>query len=295
MRAPRALIPLLAVCGAGAVVAFAGAGAAIEKGSASGLSDEAAPEPVQATITTMTWSACGDTAPGCPLGARPADLARRIVQESGGNLVGGRRVRADAVFLQEVCAGHVGALEKTAALRGWSWAFAPYGPARKCANGQGRSGVAIGTRAKLADVRREALPAPAGQGRSVLCGTVEQWQTRLCTARFSGAEDPRGEWRRKQARRLGELAGSGRVIFGGDLVDEPAGKPLDALYGAYDECDQGPEARAGAKTRQDWSGQAVAKTDYLFTTRSAGVSCGVSPDPNRASDHRPLTAVVRFG
>ncbi|MEV4254758.1 endonuclease/exonuclease/phosphatase family protein, partial [Spirillospora sp. NPDC049652] len=71
MRAPRALIPLLAVCGAGVVVALAGAGAAIEKSPALGSTDAGRPQRAAAdgpvSVTALTWDVCGDAEPGCPL------------------------------------------------------------------------------------------------------------------------------------------------------------------------------------------------------------------------------------
>ncbi|POM26183.1 hypothetical protein BTM25_05720 [Actinomadura rubteroloni] len=295
MRVPRALIPLLAVAGAGAVVAFAGAGASIEKGDAPVLADGAQQAPKAATVTAMTWNVCGDAVPGCPLGARPADLVRAVEHEARANTVGGRHVKADVLLLQEICSAQVAALGAAPVFHGWSWQFSPEDKDAKCANGQGRPGVAIGSRTALGDVRKLRLPAPRGHERTALCATSETWRTRLCSTRFSAtAEDPRGEWRRRQAARLAEAAGPGRVVFGGDLTDVPAGRPLDGLYRDYAECDQGPNARDGAATLQNWSGAAVFKTDYLFTNRTAATSCGVARTPNRASDHRALTAVIRF-
>ncbi|GAA4060531.1 endonuclease/exonuclease/phosphatase family protein [Actinomadura miaoliensis] len=303
MRAPRALIPLLAVCGAAAVVVTAGAGAAIEGAPDLGpaLADGAREVPA-ATVTAMTWNVCGDAAPGCPLGSRPADLVRDIPRQMADVRVGGRKVNMDAVFLQEVCSGHVTALRKTSQFKAWSWEFAPYrgadGSPRKCANGQGRLGVAIGSRERLTDVRATELPSPPGVRRVALCGQVGAWHAKLCTARLSTArwdDDPRGDWRRKQAQKVAEVAGTGRVVFGGDLGEQPESRHLDVLYRDYAECDQGPgTARTGAKTRQDWNGTPVEKTDYLFASAPAGISCGVPETPVRSSDHRPVGAVVRF-
>nr|WP_157407982.1 endonuclease/exonuclease/phosphatase family protein [Actinomadura atramentaria] len=296
MRAPRALIPLLAVCGAAAVVGFAGAGAAIEKGGGAPALDNGVEDPPEpATITAMTWDVCGDAAPGCPLGARPGELVRAVEREARGNTVGGRRVKAEAVLLQRVCSAQVTELKNSAAFKGWAWEFAPDDERGACANGQGRPGVALGGSTALGDVRKVRLPAPKGHGRAAVCATSGTWRTRLCSARFSAtAEDPRGEWRRKQAAELAEAAGPGRVVFGGDLVDQPAARPLDALYRDFAECDQGPKQRDGGKTRQNWTGAAVEKTDYLFVNQEAAVSCGVPRTANRSSDHRPMTAVVTF-
>ncbi|WP_030170403.1 endonuclease/exonuclease/phosphatase family protein [Spirillospora albida] len=294
MRAPRALIPLLSVCAAAAVVTAAGAGAAIEglSGGGPALADSAS-EASTVTVNAMTWNVCGDAEPGCPLGARPAELTRQIAQQMRATEVGGRRVRTDAVFLQRVCSGHVDGLKKIDPFGTWSWAFAPAPKGRACANGQGRLGVAVGTRAALTDVRQVALPSPAGAGRVAVCGEVASWSARVCATQFS-AED--GEWRGRQARALANLAGSAvRVVVGGDLAERPESPVLDPLYAAYDECDQGPGgARTGEKTRQDWRGQDVEKNDYLFISKSAGVSCAVPDAPVRASDHRPLSAVIRF-
>ncbi|MGK5556591.1 endonuclease/exonuclease/phosphatase family protein [Actinomadura kijaniata] len=299
MRAPRALIPLLAVAGAAAVVATAGASSAIDGLPSFGPAHaDQSRETSPVSIATVTWNVCGDAGPGCPLGPRPADLVRRLTAQAQGTVVGGRRVQTDALLLQEVCSGHVTALEKTAALKGWSWAFAAHtqnGKPRACANGQGRFGVALGVRGAVGDVRRTDLPSPPVHGRVALCGTVDAWQTRLCTAQLSSADDPAGEWRRKQTARLAELAAGARTILAGDFVDGPLAKPLDPLYRSYAECDQGPEKRGGGRTAQDGAGNAIEKTDYLFTAKSASISCAVPTRAEPASDHRPVSAVVRFG
>ncbi|WP_243725484.1 endonuclease/exonuclease/phosphatase family protein [Actinomadura rubrisoli] len=300
MRSPRALLPLLSVCGAAAVVTAAGAGAAIDGLSGGGPAHADGERGTPAvTIQAVTWNVCGEAAPGCPLGARPAELARRIVQQAASTEVGGRRVRPNAVFLQEVCAGQVQTLKKAGRLAKWSWAFAPFTRGPACADGQGRPGVAVGTDAALTGVRQVRLPSPVRLGRVALCGDVAAWGTRICTTQLSSPawdEDPRGEWRRKQARALASLAGTGgRVVVGGDLAAGPESPAFDVLYRDYSECDQGPgPARTGAKTVQDWRGAAVEKNDYLFLSKSAGVSCGVPAAPVRASDHRPLSAVINF-
>ena len=303
VRPPRALIPLLAVTGAAAVVATAGAGAAIEKIPAAGpaladTTDEEAPPPV--SVNAVTWNVCGDT--GCPLGARPGELAAEIARRLAGSEVGGRTVPMNAVFLQEVCSGHVDTLKETARLRSWSWAFAAYrtagGAERTCANGQGRFGVAVGTQAPMSDVKEVRLPSPDRHGRSAVCGTVESWHARLCGVRLSTArwdDDPRGRWRGKQVAALGRLVSEERVIIGGDFTERPDSPVLDPLYRDFAECDQGPnESRSGAMTQQDGTGAAIAKTDYLFITKTASASCYVSNTPTRASDHRPLAGSVRF-
>lgn len=301
MRTPRALIPLLAVCGATAVVAAAGAGADIDglPGSGGPAHADGVRQVRAVTITAMTWNVCGDAGPGCKLGAKPTELVGRISQQMRATEVGGREVATNAVFLEEVCEGHVRTLKITEWLRKWSWAFAPSPTEHTCANGQGRLGVAIGTKPKLTEVSRTRLPSPTRQQRVALCGEVQAWSTRVCATQLSSArwdEDPRGEWRRKQVRSLATLAGAGRrVLVGGDLSERPESTALDPLYRDYVECDQGPgPARTGAKTLQDWRGTAVEKADYLFATKSAGVSCGVPASPVRVSDHRPLSAVVRF-
>lgn len=303
MRAPRALIPLLAVCGAAAVVVTAGAGAAIEGAPDLGPAHaDAARELPAATVTAMTWNVCGDAAPGCPLGSRPAELVREIPQQLAEVRVGGRKVNLDAVFLQEVCSEQVSALGKAAPFQSWSWEFAAYrdvnGKPRDCANGQGRLGVAIGARERLTDARVTELPSPPKLRRVALCAQVDAWHAKLCTTRLSTTrwdDDPRGDYRPRQSRRLAEFAGTGRVLIGGDLAEEPESRNLDALYRQYAECDQGPgTARTGAETKQDWRGAALEKTDYLFASGAAGISCGVPETPVRASDHRPVGAVVRF-
>ncbi|MFI6514623.1 endonuclease/exonuclease/phosphatase family protein [Spirillospora sp. NPDC050679] len=303
MRAPRALIPLLAVGGAAAVLAAAGAGAAIKELPSFGPAHaDGGRAPAPASVTAVTWNVCGDAEPGCRLGSQPAELTRRIAQQARTTVVGGRKVRPDVLFLQEVCSGHLTALGKTASMDGWTWAFASNGKAggkpRACVNGQGQYGVALGVRVRpMTDVRQVRLPAPQAHGRATVCATVKAWRTRLCSTQLSSArwdDDPRGEWRRKQVRQLATLVGHGRVVIAGDFTERPQSKTLDPLYRDYAECDQGPDPRDGAKTLQDWQGRAVEKTDYLFTTKSASVSCGVATTPTQFSDHRPMSARVRF-
>lgn len=291
MRAPRALIPLLSVCAAAAVVAAAATGASIEglPGGGPAHADGAEPRPAAVTVNAMTWNVCGAARPGCPLGTNPAALGRQVVQMIQATEVGGRKVKADAVLLQEVCEGHVRTFTKS--LPTWTWAFAASPGEASCAKGQGRSGVAIGTAAPLDRPERAKLPAPPGRTRMALCADVPSWTARVCVTRLGAAE---GAWRRKQATSLASLAGTGRVLLGGDLGDTPESTALDPLYRHYAECDQSGPSRAGAATRQNWAGAAVEKTDYLFITKAAAVSCSVPASRNRASDHRPLSAVVRF-
>ncbi|GLZ07243.1 hypothetical protein Acsp03_47090 [Actinomadura sp. NBRC 104412] len=302
MRAPRALIPLFAVAGAAAVVVTAGARAAIEEGpsaAAPTLADAGENAPFTA-INAMTWNVCGDL--GCPSPADPAGAAAQVAQRVAASEVGGRQVRLNAVLLQEVCSGHLDALRAVTGLRSWSWAFAPErargGGDRECGNGRGTLGVAIGTDSALSDVERVRLPSPDAHGRSMVCGTVGAWRARLCSVQVSSGgwdDDPRGRWRAKQIAAITERAAGRRVIVGGDLAERPESPVLDPLYRSLAECDQGPgESRTGAMTLLDQRGTPVAKTDYLFISKSAGVSCGVSPAPVRTSDHHPLAAAIRF-
>ncbi|WP_433475683.1 endonuclease/exonuclease/phosphatase family protein [Spirillospora sp. CA-142024] len=291
MRSPRALIPLLSVCAAAAVVTAAATGASIEGlpgGGGPAHADGAAPRPAAVTINAMSWNVCAG--PGCPSGAAPDRLAKEIVQRMRVTEVGGRKVSTNAVLLQEVCEGQVRTFKKT--LDKWTWAFAPSPGNPACAQGQGGLGVAIGTDAPLTEHRQTKLPAPAGQARIALCGEVASWATRVCVTQLGTSED--AQWRRKEAGALTTLAGSGRVLVGGDLADRPESPSLDPLYGAYAECDQSGSSRTGAMTRQNWQGTAVEKTDYLFITRSAAVSCSVPAARTKTSDHRPLSAVVRY-
>ncbi|TDC56151.1 endonuclease/exonuclease/phosphatase family protein, partial [Actinomadura sp. KC345] len=275
MRSPRALIPLLSVCAAAAVVAAAATGAGIKDlpgdGRPAYADGAAAPRPEAVTVNAMSWNVCGDARPGCPLGSAPGDLGEQVVQRMGSTEVGGREVSTNAVLLQEVCEGHVRDFKK--ALGTWSWAFAPLPGGPSCAQDHGRLGLAIGTDAPLEGTEEADLPAPPGQAHVALCGEVSSWTTRLCVTQFSASEG--SEARRKKARALVDLAGTGRVLVGGDLADTPDSRALDPLYDAYAECDQSGSSRTGANTRQNWQGTAVDKTDYLFVTKSAGVSCSV--------------------
>ncbi|MEU5881114.1 endonuclease/exonuclease/phosphatase family protein [Spirillospora sp. NPDC047279] len=300
MRAPRALIPLLAVAAATAVVVTAGAGAAIQRGPASApaLAD---PAPVPAaTVSVLNWNVCGNNYSHCPLGAEPAELVQRIASHMKGGAVAGRPFKANAIFLQEVCAGQVKTLARAAALRSWSWAFAPAreadGKPVACGNGQGQFGVALGAQQRLSGVQKVNLPSPAFEGRVAVCGDVAAWKTRLCTTHLSSrltGDDTTGAWRLKQTRQLATMAGTGRVVVGGDFNDQPQKPSLDGLYAAYTECDQGPGgARAGENTTQDTRGRTTEKIDYVFATKTARIACEVPGQPVRASDHRPVAAVV---
>ncbi|MFC5186605.1 endonuclease/exonuclease/phosphatase family protein [Actinomadura harenae] len=302
MRAPRALIPLVAVVGAGVVVALAGAGAAIEKSPALGSTDAGRPQSgaqSPASVTTVTWDVCGDAEPGCPLGGDPAGLVRRIDRQLASTAVAGKVVQPDALLLQRVCSSQVKSLKALGRLKSWSWAFAPQPAAddrtdRACVNGEGHLGLAIATREPLSDVHHTGLPSEPGHGRIAVCGTVATWGARVCTAQFSTSapgDDPDGTWRPKQAQTLLGLADADRVIIGGDFTDKPRAKSLDAFYSIYSECDG---QRAGDPTLQDASGKATEKADYVFATRSAKISCGVPASPVRSSDHRPVTATVNF-
>ncbi|MBE1532512.1 endonuclease/exonuclease/phosphatase family protein [Actinomadura algeriensis] len=298
MRTPRALIPLLSVAAAAVVVTVAGAGAAINgvPGGGPAHADSVAREVPSATVNAVTWNVCGEDGPGCPLGARPDELTDRIAERAGETVIGGREVEPNAVLLQEVCAGQVEKLQKADGLDAWSWKFAEYPDAAECADDQGRLGLAIGTESPLAGTETKKLPAPEGAGRIVLCGEVGAWSARVCVTQFTpSGDDPGGEWRTKQAGALADFAGTGRVVIGGDLADGPKSAALDPLYDAYNECDQGPgTTRTGDETLQDWRGTAVEKNDFIFMSKSASVSCGVPADPVESSDHRPLSAAVRF-
>jgi endonuclease/exonuclease/phosphatase family metal-dependent hydrolase len=300
VRAPRALIPLLSICGAAAVVTAAAFGADIDGlpgGGGPAHADSAVRPPAKATVKALTWNVCGAVQPGCPLGARPAELVKRVAEQLHATEVGGRKVRTNAAFLQEICSGQVQALKKASWFAKWSWAFAAYPKGPSCAGGQGRLGVALGAQTALTGGHQAQLPSPAGRQRVALCGEAAAWSTRLCVTQFSSsAEDPQGGWRRKQARAFAALAGTGhRVVAGGDLAEPPGDTVLDPLYRGYAECDQGPgPARNGAKTLQNWQGTAVEKDDYLFITKSATVSCSVPATANKSSDHRPLSAVIRL-
>ncbi|MFG2020812.1 endonuclease/exonuclease/phosphatase family protein [Actinomadura geliboluensis] len=291
MRSPRALIPLLSVCAAAAVVTAAATGASIDGlpgGGGPAHADAPAPRPAAVTINAVTWNVCGG--PGCPSAAEPAALAKQIVQRTRATEVGGRKVKTNAVLLQEVCEGQVRTAEQSTGT--WTWAFAATPGGASCAQGQGRVGVAIGTDSPLTETRQAKLPAPAGRTRIALCGEVASWATRVCVTRLDPSEG--GDWRQKEARALAVLGGGGRVLLGGDFADSPDSPALDPLYGAYAECDQSGSSRTGAMTRQNWQGAAVQKTDYLFIPKAAGVSCSVPATRVRTSDHRPMSAEVRF-
>ncbi|MFG1998093.1 endonuclease/exonuclease/phosphatase family protein [Spirillospora sp. NPDC048911] len=299
MRAPRALIPLLAVAGAAVVVVTAGAGAAIEQGDDSGPPRADAAQATRTTaVNVLNWNVCGDTDARCPLGTKPAEVVKTVVTQMKNNVVSGRKVKADAVFLQEVCSGHVKAIAEQTGTNAWSWKFAPVlqtnGKPATCKNGQGQLGVGMGTEHEITGVEKVYLPSPRARRQVALCGNVASLgNLRLCTAQLS--DEPNGEWRRKQTQKIVSLAGAGRVVFGGDFNDQPKQPALDVLYRSFAECDQAAGgARAGERTHQNAQGLAVAKTDYVFATKTAGIACEVPNLPVRTSDHRPIAAVVHF-
>jgi endonuclease/exonuclease/phosphatase family metal-dependent hydrolase len=305
VRAPRAVVPLLAVIGATVVVVTAGAGAAIKGGSSGGPAPASAADTAgqqAATVNAVTWNVCGNKASHCPLGAKPSKLAATIALHIKSDVADGRKVKANVVFLQEVCAGHVKALSRYGSLRSWSWAFAPAkqasGKPKSCANGQGQFGVAMGTEQKLTGVSKTYLRSPKFEGRVAICGTVASWATRVCTAHLSSglkSDDPKGAYRKVQTAQLKRLAGTSRVVLGGDFNDQPTKPPLDVLYGAYRECDQGPgNTRGGEKTYQGARGKATEKLDYIFAGKASGLSCDVPNTPVASSDHRPVVAVINF-
>ncbi|GAA2617047.1 endonuclease/exonuclease/phosphatase family protein [Actinomadura fulvescens] len=295
MRAPRALIPLLAVSGAAVVVVTAGAGAAIEQGDDPGPpAADMAQDTRTTAVNVLNWNVCGDTDPRC--GAKPADVVKTVSAQLKGNVVSGRRIKANAVFLQEICLGQVKAI--AAGTGTWSWQFAPVlradGKPAACANGQGQFGIALGSQHEISGVEKVYLPAPRARRQPALCGNVASWSNlRLCTAQLS--DEPNGEWRRRQTQKITALAGAGRVVFGGDFNEQPNKPALDVLYRSFGECDQtAGGARTGERTYQNAQGLAVAKTDYVFATKTAGIACEVPNQPVRSSDHRPIAAVVHF-
>ncbi|MBO2449350.1 endonuclease/exonuclease/phosphatase family protein [Actinomadura barringtoniae] len=305
MRAPRAVVPLLAVTGATVVVVTAGAGAAI-KGGSSGHSGPASAADTASRpavpVNVLTWNVCGNKSAHCPLGADPAKLAATISYTAQNATVDGTKARANVVFLQEVCSGHVKRLGGYGWLRSWSWAFAPAkqadGKPKTCANGQGQFGVALGSAQKLGNVTRTYLKSPKFEGRVAVCANVASWSARLCTAHLSSgmkADDPTGAYRKVQTARLKSLvgAGTGRVVLGGDFNDQPTKPALDVLYGAYRECDQGTGVtHGGESTHQNAKGKAWEKLDYIFTGKTATVSCDVPNSVVRSSDHRPVIAAI---
>lgn len=304
MRAPRAVVPLLAVTGATVVVVTAGAGAAI-KGGSSGHPDPASAADTArqaATVNAMTWNVCGNKSAHCPLGANPGKLAETISFHMQNQTVDRAKVKVNAVFLQEVCSGHVKKLGGYGWLKSWSWAFAPAkqanGKPKTCANGQGQFGVALGTAQKLTGVTKTYLKSPKFEGRVAICGTVAKWATRVCTAHLSSgmkADDPKGAYRRVQTAMLKTLAGTDRVVLGGDFNDQPTKPSLNVLYGAYRECDQGPgNTRGGESTHQNAKGKAWEKLDYIFAGKATAISCDVPDAAVRSSDHRPVVATVTF-
>lgn len=281
------------------MVVTAGAGAAIEHRDDPGPPVSDVAQGTQTTtVNVLNWNVCGDTDPRCPAGAKPAEVVRTVSTQMKNNVVGGRKVKANAVFLQEVCLGHVKAIAGQSGMSGWSWQFAPVlqpnGKPAACANGQGQFGVAMGAQQEIAGVEKVYLPSPRTRRQVALCGNVASWNsTRLCTAQLS--DEPNGEWRRKQTQKLTELAGVGRVVFGGDFNEQPQKPALDVLYRSFGECDQAAGgARAGERTFQNAQGLAVAKTDYVFASKSAEIACEVPNQPVRSSDHRPIAAVVNF-
>ncbi len=240
------------------------------------------------TINAVTWNVCGG--PGCPSGAAPAKLTKQVVQRMRSTEVGGRKVRTNAVLLQEVCEGHVRTFKKT--MDTWTWAFAASPTVALARRARAKlASRSAPTNRSSGPARRSSPPPPTA--RASHCAARCRPGRPGCASRSSARPRATSGGRRRPAPSRRSL-GTGRVLVGGDLADSPDSPALDPLYTAYDECDQSGASRTGAKTRQNWQGTAVEKTDYLFITKSAAVSCSVPSARTKASDHRPMSAEIRF-
>jgi endonuclease/exonuclease/phosphatase family metal-dependent hydrolase len=211
--------------------------------------------------------------------------------------------RPDAVSLNEVCRGQLGAVVAGLRHRGWTM-DARFLVTATGACGGDDYGIAVLTRSRVVDTDtltyREQSPGTL-ERRGLLCAQAALGgrPTRICSTHLvSAGEDRSGAVRRGQLAAAARLTGSYRlpVVLMGDFNMPPGEVGMAALYtsahggshGAFDEVDQGPDVcRCGAATHS--SG---AKIDYVFVTardfdvRGAGVVYSAS------SDHKVLRGVV---
>lgn len=145
-----------------------------------------------------------------------------------------------------------------------------------------------------------------------VCGMVAAYRTKICGTQFtplrdndSARSDPFWAAQAGEARDLlGHAGTNGRVVVGGDLNTIPpdaAGgigdrSAIVPLYAAYQECDQAIQGglRAGRGTYQHKDGTRGTKLDYLFTNRTARVTCDVPSTHVSLSDQVPITATIAF-
>jgi len=261
------------------------------------------------SVKVMTWNACGGNNTSCRFFTEPGALvvaAREHMRNHG--------PAADAVFLQEICSGHIAPLQRELERHyghPWDVRFAAIrhvvgddplrAPAWQCRRDRGEYGVAVAVPAGNTEWQVRYLPSPdRTEWRVALCARVAAWRLTLCNAHLSyDGDDPTGEYRVRQVDAYIGLVreAGGPVVFGGDLNLPPDSPVLAPAYARFVECAQtgrdsprgGPGTFYASSPRDN--GRTV-KVDYLFTDQILAHSCGVLPTVERGSDHRPLWIIV---
>jgi endonuclease/exonuclease/phosphatase family metal-dependent hydrolase len=211
--------------------------------------------------------------------------------------------RPDAVSLNEVCRGQLGAVVSGLRSRGWAMDARFLVTAPRACDG-GDYGIAVLTRSRVVDTDRltyrEQSPGTV-ERRGLLCvqAALGGRPTRVCSTHLVSAREGRSaNIRRGQLVAAARLTGSYRlpVVLMGDFNMAPDDPGMTALYaadhagssGAFDEVDQGRDVcRCGASTHSSGT-----KLDYVFVTARDFTARGASVVYSASSDHDVLRGVV---
>ncbi|WP_159042082.1 endonuclease/exonuclease/phosphatase family protein [Streptomyces sp. TP-A0875] len=271
-------------------------------------------------LNVMSWNVCANNNNDCGWSHERAGYLELNEQ------IKNRLKNPDVIFFQEFCEKHAKRVEwmlESETGTGWDVRFAPVhhatsGPLvqKECAMGpapdladRGSFGVAIAVPDENVWYKRHDLPSPDAatwEQRTALCASIPSRAVMVCNAHFSAGgkknDDPDGDWRRKQARKMLEIGEQYRkkgyrVVFGGDFNSVPpdytiSDGPNNILvdtYEAYRECDEGLWAgspRNGRATKPFPDRE--IKIDYIFAPNAAQfASCTVTSDAGK-SDHYPI-------
>ncbi|MBT2438568.1 hypothetical protein J7E93_00175 [Streptomyces sp. ISL-36] len=200
----------------------------------------------------MSWNVCANANEACGNNRVTGDvLGDQIVAR-----LGGAAADYDALFLQEICEKHTGAIEaklEAATKTGWHVRFAPIQyavdgstvkAARSCAKtgtggvynvDRGAYGIGLAVPEASTWSKAYALTSPVNrtvgttwtrmEQRAVLCATIAARAVQFCSAHLSSGlatDDADGTYRVKQAKELESIVHSEtpagyRTVFGGDF------------------------------------------------------------------------------
>ncbi|GGU10080.1 MULTISPECIES: endonuclease/exonuclease/phosphatase family protein [Streptomyces] len=218
-----------------------------------GVSRPAPASPATAEdFRVMSWNVCANVNETCGNHRVGGDvLGDRIVAR-----LGGAAADYDALFLQEICEKHTGAIEaklEAATKTGWHVRFAPIQyavdgsllkAARSCAKtgtenawtvDRGAYGIGLAVPDASTWSKAYELASPPNQTvgttvtrieqRAALCATIPARALQFCTAHFSSGlatDDATGKYRKDQANQLrdivhAETPAGYRTVFGGDF------------------------------------------------------------------------------